>query len=108
MNIRNTIHGHTSNGTRSRTYSSWCCMLTRVMNKKSSNYKYYGARGVQICTRWLFFHNFLADMGEVPEGKTLDRFPVRDGNYEPGNCRWATPKEQAQNRRLPNAVYIDG
>jgi len=59
----------------------------------------YGARGIRICKRWRRFENFLADMGERPKGKSLDRFPNPAGNYTPKNCRWATPKEQAHNRR---------
>jgi hypothetical protein len=58
-------------------------------------------RGVKVCERWQKFENFLADMGERPQGRTLDRYPNNAGNYEPGNCRWATAKEQAANRKPP-------
>lgn len=58
-----------------------------------------------MCERWHSFEHFLADMGERPAGTTLDRYPNNDGNYEPGNCRWAIQKEQDTNKR--NTVYID-
>lgn len=74
-------------------------MLTRVRNPRRKDWPLYGGRGVTVVPRWFDFDNFLKDMGERPEGKTLDRYPNKDGNYEPGNCRWATPLEQVQNRR---------
>jgi len=73
-------------------------MKTRCRNPKNVSFKYYGARGITICGRWESFDNFLADMGARPDGKTLDRIDV-NGNYEPSNCRWATPTEQEANKR---------
>jgi hypothetical protein len=73
-------------------------MIQRCCNPKTANFKYYGGRGITVCERWRSFENFVADMGERPTGKTLDRLDT-DGNYEPSNCQWATPTEQIANRR---------
>lgn len=83
----------------SRTYRKWDSMIGRCYRKSHPAYKYYGARGITVCARWReSFQNFLADMGEAPPGLWLDR---RNGDkpYEPGNCRWVTPKVSAQNKR---------
>ena len=77
---------------------SWKNMRQRCCNQNHKNYKDYGGRGIVICDRWNSFINFLTDMGEPPPGTSLDRIN-NDHGYEPGNCRWATPKEQANNRR---------
>ena len=91
-------HGHTSGRGRSRTYGCWRNMKTRVLNKEGKDYKYYGARGITICDRWMKFKNFLEDMGEAPEDLTLERLD-NDGNYCKENCRWATHTRQGRNRR---------
>lgn len=93
-----TTHGHAARGIISSTYRTWSSMLVRTTNPKHIGWKYYGARGISVCERWLAFANFLADMGERPDGKTLDRIDT-DGNYTPDNCRWATRSEQRKNQR---------
>jgi hypothetical protein len=90
-----------------KTYSSWQAMRTRCQCKKHRHYKNYGGRGSKICERWQSFDNFLADMGARPEGCSLDRIDP-DKNYEPGNCRWATKKEQMRNMRATRRVTIEG
>lgn len=85
------------------TKGSWHSMKNRVTNPNCDSYKYYGAIGVRICLWWeRSFKWFYRDMGERPEGTTLDRINA-DGDYTPYNCRWANPGEQSKNRR--NSIY---
>lgn len=86
-----------NNMSRSGVYRSWYAMIARCTRPRNDKYKFYGGRGIKVCDRWLEFKNFYADMGDRPEGMSLDRIN-NDGNYEPGNCRWATDKQQKRNR----------
>jgi hypothetical protein len=94
-------HGHARNGKpRSSEYYTWRAMIRRCELATNSSFAYYGARGVKVCERWRgSFVNFLADMGMKPtRAHTIDRINS-NGNYEPANCRWATPTEQRKNQR---------
>jgi len=100
-------HGHARNYEQSPTYRSWACMIYRCSSPSCGSYSRYGAKGVTVCDRWKVFANFLADMGERPTGKFIDRKDNTKG-YEPGNCRWATRKEQNQNQRTNDQITFNG
>lgn len=93
--------------TRTSEYVSWNAMIDRCENPNNPKYKDYGGRGIKICKRWRgSFVLFLKDMGHKPSAKhSIDRFPNNDGNYTPSNCRWATKKQQVENRR--NSINIE-
>lgn len=94
-------HGHSPSKNQEVTpeYRSWYSMKRRCLAPDTLNFKYWGGRGIKICGRWVnSFETFLADMGPRPKGTTIDRYPNRHGNYEPGNCRWATAREQRHNQ----------
>lgn len=88
-------------------YWLWSRMISRCGNPKYKDYPNYGGRGIRVCERWKDFASFYADMGEKPPGMSIDRIE-NDGHYEPGNCRWATPIEQSNNRRSNHRVTING
>lgn len=90
-----------------RAYKSWATMIQRCTNTKNPKYPRYGGRGIRVCQKWLQFAGFFEDMGPCPDGCTIDR-KNNDGNYEPGNCRWATQKEQARNKHNNRLVAIHG
>lgn len=89
-------------------YGTWHSMKQRCSNPSNDRFKDYGGRGIKVCERWKSFDSFLSDMGPRPVGTTLDRWPDINGNYEPGNCRWATPKEQQNNTRNNLRLTLNG
>jgi hypothetical protein len=95
-----TKHGHaqSKSSAASPTYRSWSHMMTRCYNRKFEGFQWYGGKGIKVCERWLIFENFLGDMGERPAGTTLDRWDSSK-NYELGNCKWSTSKEQGRSSR---------
>ncbi len=91
-------------------YNNWKAMITRCYNPNADSYPKYGGSGITVCERWRgSFENFFNDMGEKPSPRhSIDRYPNQSGNYEPGNCRWATPLEQSANRRDNQILEYDG
>ena len=101
------LHGkHLMYGTPE--YRTWAHMKERCLNQNCADYPSYGGRGIMVCDRWRdSFEAFFADMGARPAGHSIERVDV-NGNYEPGNCCWATPREQAQNQRTTRFVELAG
>jgi hypothetical protein len=95
---RNRTHGHAARGGKHPLYGTWQNMRNRCENPNVGEWKNYGGRGIAVCERWHKFENFLADVGERPNGMTLDRID-NDGDYEPGNVKWSSRPEQMRNRR---------
>lgn len=100
-------HGFSGRHNTRPVYRVWAAMKRRCLNPKVREFARYGGRGITVCARWMEFENFLADMGEPHPGMSIDRINV-DGNYEPGNCRWATATEQSRNQRSNRMLTIDG
>jgi hypothetical protein len=92
---------------QTETYCIWAGVMQRCFNPNDSGYELYGGRGITVCERWHDFEMFFADMGERPDGMSLDRYPDRNGDYEPSNCRWATLLQQSINTdRVDHAVGV--
>ena len=94
-------------GYKNRTYGIWQAMHDRCSNANRKDFKYYGGKGIRVCKRWEKFENFLADMGEAPDGLTLDRLNS-DKNYQPSNCRWATRAQQTYNSTAVKWIAHEG
>jgi hypothetical protein len=107
INLR---HGHTRHHQISPEYNTWTAIKSRCLNSNSHMFIRYGAKGVTVCSQWLnSFETFLNDMGPRPSAKhSIDRFPDRHGNYEPGNVRWATKREQSLNRDMTYFIELNG
>lgn len=109
---RSLVHGGRAKGSPSaRTYAIWLGMIGRCSNPADTSYPNYGAKGITVCDRWAAkptgFMAFLADMGEAPRSRSIDRID-NNGGYEPGNCRWATVAEQNRNTSRNRWVHVNG
>lgn len=102
-----TIHGNTSKHKLTGAWRSWNQMIRRCTDKKHESYKRYGERGITVCEEWLSFENFLHDMGDRPNGKTLDRIDNNKG-YSKENCRWATMAKQQNNKTSNHFIEFNG
>jgi hypothetical protein len=100
---RATIHGLS----RTKEYKAWQKMKDRCFNENNSHYEGYGGRGITVCSRWMDFENFYKDMGECPEGCSIDRID-NDSSYMPSNCRWATTSQQMNNTRRNVVIQFNG
>ena len=106
-NIKIHVFNKTHGMTLSRVYRRWSGMHDRCKQTNETHRSRYFDRGIRVCDRWSTFENFYLDMGDIPEGKTLDRID-NDGPYAPENCRWASLKEQQRNQRQTNFLLIGG
>jgi hypothetical protein len=105
MNLK---HGHARVGRKTAEYSIWCNMLTRCYNESSTFYRLYGGRGITVCNRWHDYTSFFADMGRrTSDAHSIDRID-NNGNYEPGNCRWATIDQQVNNTTVVKRIPFNG
>lgn len=100
-------HGHATAGSQSKTYRAWCNMISRCFNPNYKGYKRYGGRGITVADEWRKFVRFLQDMGESPDGLTLERVD-NDKGYSKANCKWATRVEQASNTCRNNPITWRG